>query len=73
MDTTPTLPAQVIETDAEFGRRIRELAQDLGQAIYIPPTMDENATIQIIALEELLVLDPSQYYCAGEFHPVKDE
>jgi hypothetical protein len=72
MDNAPTIQNPVIDTDAALARRIRELVE-LGQPIYIPPTKDENDLIQIIALEDVLVLDPDQFYCAGLFHLVSDE
>lgn len=71
--TAPTnamIKAELItqeQSDAALGRRIRELARELGQPVYIPPTADENGPIQVIALGEPLALQEIIEFFAGEF------
>lgn len=61
------------QSDAALGRRIRELACELGQAVYIPPTLDERSPIQVITLEDALQLDENSLNFSGEFYPVAVE
>jgi hypothetical protein len=67
------MPAQLAtqdEADAALGRCIRELARDLGQAVYIPPTEDERSPIQVVTLDEPLQLDQNSVIFSGSFQPV---
>ncbi|MBX3082959.1 MAG: hypothetical protein KF716_15095 [Anaerolineae bacterium] len=57
------------EADEDLGRFIRQLVRDLGEAVYIPPTVDENDEIQVITLDEPLELDQNSAVLSGSFSP----